>query len=385
MSTHFGFPIRSLAITLGLMKCLSRLIPLVPLLVLSHATAAPADATRLQKSYQLAVDKWSEEMSVATTAEAREKAFANRHDAIRYAKEMWNAISPSLDQEWILEPTTWFLKITPGLVANDENGTPQPVFRRNCEEIRKAIETYHLKSTRLTPICAALAASPDTRSLALLEKIQETNPDKKIQGVAALGAAMQLKSLGDNTEIMTKRLTYLRKAIIQSADVELDGTTVAKIAEDELYIISYLTKGRIAPNLVGTDCAGKALSLSANAGKVIVLMFWNSNVSDAKRIVEITTAMENRFKGKPFAILGVNNDTTEKLRVLQSDGTVPWTNFSDPTNNFAREYRVGTWPLVYVLDGERKIRYAGPPGSFVELTAEALLDQVKPAASTGGN
>ncbi len=385
MSTHFGFPIRGSAITLALMKRLSRLIALVPLLLFTHVTAAPADATRIQKTYQLAMEKWSAEMSVATTPDAREKALANRPDATRYAKEMWSAISSSLDQEWTLEPATWFLKTTPGLVANDENGTPQPVFRKNCEDIRKALETHHLKSPKLTPVCAALAASPDPRSLALLEKIENTNPDKKVQGVAALGAAMQLKALGDNPEIMTKRLNYLREAIIKSADVEIEGTTVAKLAEDELYIIRFLTKGRIAPNLVGLDCAGKALSLSANAGKVIVLIFWNSNVSDAKRIVEITTAMENKFKGKPFAVMGVNNDTNEKLRVLQSDGTVPWTNFSDPENKLAREYRVGTWPLVYVLDGERKIRYAGAPGSFVELTVEALLDQAKTAPPAGGN
>ena len=48
--------------------------------------------------------------------------------------------------------------------------------------------------------------------------------------------------------------------------------------------------------------------------------------------------------------------------------------------SLAKEYRVGSWPLVYVLDGERKIHYVGAPGSFVELTAEALLAEVKPAA-----
>ncbi len=237
-----------------------------------------------------------------------------------------------------------------------------------------------MKSPKLIPICSALTVSPDPRSLALLEKIESTNPDQKVQGVAALGAAMQLKSLGDNAEIMSKRLTFLRKAIIQSADVEFDGTTVAKLAEDELYIIRFLTKGRVAPDLVGTDCAGKPLSLSTHQGKIIVLLFWNSNVPDAKRVVEITTALQAKYKGKPLAVMGVNTDTLEKLRVLQSDGTVPWTNFSDPENKLAQQYRVGSWPLVYVLDGERKIHYSGPPGSFAELTAEALLAEIKPTA-----
>ncbi|MEO5914579.1 MAG: redoxin domain-containing protein [Luteolibacter sp.] len=362
------------------MNRLSCLIALFSLLAFARTTAAPADALRIQKNYQASMDKWALEMRIAATPEDRAKTWSSRPDATPSAKEMWAAIGSSLNQEWTLEPASWFLRITPGLLAKDETGTPQPIFSKNCETIRKAIETSHLKSPKLTPVCSALAASPDPRSLALLEKIKDTNPDQKIQGVAALGAAMQLKTLGDNAEIMAKRLTYLRKAIIQSADVEFDGSTVAKLAEDELYIIRFLTKGRVAPDLVGVDCAGKAISLSANQGKVIVLLFWNSNVSDAKRVVEVTTALQNKFKGKPLAVIGVNNDTLEKLRVLQSDGTVPWPNFSDPKNELAQQYRVGTWPLVYVLDGERKIHYSGAPGSFVELTAEALLAEIKPTA-----
>jgi peroxiredoxin len=214
----------------------------------------------------------------------------------------------------------------------------------------------------------------------LLEKIQSGNPDSKTQGVAAFGAALQLKTLGDDGEIMRKRLTFLRKAIIQSSDVELNGVTVAKLAEDELYIIRFLSKGRVAPDLVGEDSAMRPLSLSANKGKVVILLFWNSNLADARRVIEITAATEAKFKGRPLVVIGVNNDPAAKLRSLQADNTVTWANFSDPENKLAKEYRVCVWPLVYVLDGDRKIHYAGAPGSFVELTAEALLAEAKPAA-----
>lgn len=359
------------------MHRLNRIV-LISLLAFSHAGAAPADAQRVIKSYQLAQEKWALEMRIAATPEERAKAWAARPDATPFAKDLWAEIGQSLNAEWTLEPAAWFLRNTPGLLASNATGGTTPVFAKENEAIRKAIETHHLKSLKLAPVCAALASSPDPRSLAVLEKIEATHPDQKIQGVAALGAAMQLKSLGDDGEIMRRRLTYLRKAIIQSADVDLNGVTVSKLAEDELYIIRYLTKGRVAPDLVGVDSANRPLSLAANKGKVIILLFWNSNVPDAKRVVEITTAMEAKFKGRPLAIIGVNNDTVEKLRALQADGTVPWTNFSDPEDKLAREYRVGSRPLVYVLDGERKIHYAGAPGSFAELTAEALLGETKP-------
>ncbi|GAA5117966.1 TlpA family protein disulfide reductase [Luteolibacter yonseiensis] len=362
------------------MNRLSRITVLSLLLAAPQVFAAPADAQRIQKTYQLKLDNWSLEMRVATTPEQRQKAWNSRPDATPAAREMWTAIGSSLDQDWTLAPAAWFLRTTPGLLATDATGVPKPIFGKEIEAIRKAIETYHLKSPKIAPVCGALAFSNDPRSLAVLEKIESGHPDPKIQGLAALGAAMQLKTLGDDGEIMRKRLTLLRKAIIQSSDVDLDGTTVAKRAEDELYIIRFLTKGRVAPNLVGTDSAGRALSLEAHKGKIVVLLFWNSNVPDAKRVVEITTAMEVKFRGDPVVFIGVNNDPLEKLRTLQADGTVPWTNFSDPENKLAVEYRVGVWPLAYVLDGERKVHYAGAPGSFVELTAAALLEEMKTGA-----
>ncbi len=94
---------------------------------------------------------------------------------------------------------------------------------------------------------------------------------------------MILKTLGDDPELMRKRLTYLRKAIIQSSDVNLGGTTVAKLAEDELYIIRFLTKGRVAPDLSGTDSAGRPLKLSDHKGKVIVLLFWGSTMPGCRK------------------------------------------------------------------------------------------------------
>src|SRR5690606_38797927 len=145
------------------------------------------------------------------------------------------------------------------------------------------------------------------------------------------------------------------------------GTTVAALAEDELHIILHLTKGRVAPDLTGVDSAGRPMKLSDHTGKVVVLLFWGSNVLEAERTVEMANSMVTRFRGRPFVLIGVNHDPVEQLRALQAEGRVDWPNFSDPENKLSREYRVGSWPLAYVLDHERKIHYSGAVGSFVEL------------------
>ncbi len=326
-------------------------------------------------------EKWALQVRSAATQNERAAAWQARPDPALYAKQMWSAIGQSLDQEWTIEPAAWFLRVTPGLVTTEADGSTVPTFLRETHAIREAIENKHLNSNKLIPVCVALAGNTDPRSLALLEKIEANHPDSKIQGVAALCTAMTLKALGDDTELLRKRLTYLRKAIIQSADVEINQVSIAKLAEDELYVIRFLTKGRVAPDLAGFDSAKRPMKLSDHQGKVIVLVFWNSGIADAERFLEISAKLDTKFKGRPFALIGVNNDPVDKLRSMQADGTVSWPNFSDPENRLASEYRVGSWPVAYVLDGERKIHYAGSPGSFVELTAEALLSETKAPAA----
>jgi len=353
----------------------------VGLLALSALSgAAPADADRVEKSYQHAMEKWSTEVLAAATPEARAKAWRTRPDSAIFAREMWDIISPSLREEWTLEPVAWFLTLTCGQRLTRPDGSNAPAFAEQAAAIRAAIETYHMKSPKLPPVCLALVPNEAPQALALLEKIQTGHADKAVQGVAALAIAMRLKSLGDDPGLMTKRLTLLRKAIIDSAQVEISGISVAKLAEDELYIIRYLTKGRVAPDLIGTDSGNRPFKLSDSKDKVVVLLFWNSSVPEAARVLEMATALEKKFAGKPFAVIGVNNDPTENLREMQKQAElVTFPNFSDPQNRLAQDYRVGSWPLVYVLDGQRKIHYTGQPGSFVDLTASALLAEPKPA------
>jgi peroxiredoxin len=361
------------------MNRLNRWVAIMFPLFAAASQAAPADALRIEKSWQLNMENWSLETRAAATPDARAAAIAKRPDPAPFARDMWREIGPHLDQDWTLGPAAWFLRIAPGLRTTQPDGSSAPVFAAEIDAVLKVIETQHLKSPGLIPVCMALTNIRDPRALGILEKIQTGHPETKTQGVAAFASSLIFKSLGDNPELIRKRLTCLRKAIIDSSDVDLGGVTVAKLAEDELYIIRYLTKGRVAPDLSGTDAAGRPLKLSDFSGRIIVLLFWHSAMPEANRTIEIMAAMTRKYQDKPVTVVGVNHDSLQKLRSLEADGTVSWRNFSDDSRQLAREYRVPSWPLVYVLDGERKIQYAGTPGSFVELTADALLAEIKPA------
>lgn len=342
----------------------------------------PEEALKIQKEFTLANETWELKLKVAASEDAQRELWKQRPNLHDYAKRMWGCLRPSLNEDWTLEPASWLLRVAPSVVETKQDGTSIQGMKEVVDAIRKSVEDVHLLSPKLSPMCLALSAGSDPQSLALLEKIEARNPDPKVQGVAALGQAIVLKGLGDEEDVIRKRLTLLRKAIINSANEEIGGIAVSSIAQDELYIIRYLTKGRVAPELEGVDSGNRPMKLSDYQGKVVVLLFWGSNMPEAERTLEFCASLEQKFAGKPFALVGVNNDPVVTLRGLQvrETGRIAWPNFSDPGGQVAQQFRIGARPVMVVLDGERKIHFFGAPGSFVELTVSALLAEKKAPA-----
>jgi len=360
----------------------SILVPVKPFLILillvspiaAHAT--PAAAERARMAYQLGVERWVLETRLATTPEEHEAAARNRPDPKAATREVWQAIAPELNHDWILPHAAWFIEMADSLsviVAND--GANAPAFQAELVRLFDAVREFHLQSENITPICLALARNGGPDRLALLEKIRNEHPQDSIRGVAALAEAIAMKPLGDEPAVIAKRLELIREAIIHSADVVVhEQTTVAEVAEEEIYIIRNLTRGRTAPDLTGIDSAGRPMKLSDHAEKVLIVLFWSAADPNAREIIEFAAALQGRMRGKPVELIGVNIDPTATLRPMEADGRVTWRNFSDPEGELAREFRIGSPPLCFVLDQKRTIQQIGPPGPFIEFTAIALLE-----------
>jgi len=346
---------------------------IVGFLLAGAALATPSAAMRIQRSWEARVAEWGLRYKAAVTDEQRARLMEEMPDAQAALNEMWQVIGQSLAEEWTLEPAAWFMRTGAGITRTGGDGVAVAVFSRNITAVRDAVDKHHRMSGFLRPMCEALAATPNPQSLAILEKVAAENPHQKIQGVAALGAAILLGKLGDDPHITQKRITNLKKAIIQSADVAFGSGTVADVAKEELYVINNLTKGREAPDLTGSDSAGRDLRLSDFRGKVVYLVFWSSRMQERERVLRMVAETRRRFAGKPVEVVGVNIDPTATLRGMEADGSVTWRNFSDPGGALATKFRAVSLPLVYVLDGGRRIRYSGMPGSFADLTCDALL------------
>ena len=86
-----------------------------------------------------------------------------------------------------------------------------------------------------------------------------------------------------------------------------------------------------------------------------------------------------KMKGKPFALIGVNSDSKEKVQAALKRENITWRSFWDGGNTggpIATQYGVQSWPTIYVIDHEGIIRYKGVRGNAMDAAVEDLLGKV---------
>ena len=336
--------------------------------------ATDAEAKAIVDAYSEAYGKWLTEMKLARDGQALEMVNKKRPDASVYASKLKTLLRSDLDNEWTLKYGAWLLE-------NDTALRPE-----SQRALLGAVERHHVKSSLLGPFCMAMinlnqggelpragTLPLGSRGMKLLETIKKTNPDPKVQGQAALALSILLGRLGDDGAIMRQRMTNLKEAIINSTEIKVGATKVGDIVRDELYKISHLTKGRVAPDITGLDSASRPLSLKQYRGKVVMLVFWSSWDAEAPKILELLRKTVASKVGKPFVVLGVNRDSLTNLRALEADQIVTWRNFSDPKQEIAKSYRLAAWPYCLILDQEGVIAYRGSLGAICTVVANDLL------------
>lgn len=335
--------------------------------------ASPEQAERIKRSYELASESWSLKMKLANDRAEQAKLVASRPDASLAAKEMWQNISPALKEQWTIPYAAFFYSLTANETTTDERGNAKLSFLSERDQILKIYSSTHLKNANFGPFLISLIESGDAKNLSLFDKVIESNPNEAAKGIAALGAAIMIKTIGDSQELMKKRLTYLRQAVIHAADHKVGGASIADIVSDELYIVRYLMPGRQAPELKGADVAGRVVKLSDFRGKNLVLLFWDAASPETERIIQFTNKMVGQYASDKVAVLGITPEPLDRIRKLQGDGSIKWNNIIDPTDKLAKEYRVALRPLMLILDASGKIQFLGQPSSFAELSLDSLI------------
>jgi thiol-disulfide isomerase/thioredoxin len=142
-------------------------------------------------------------------------------------------------------------------------------------------------------------------------------------------------------------------------------------------MLTGLTVGKQAPDIVGTDVNGEPMRLSDFRGKVVVLKFGGSWCAICRSEYPYERFLVEMYRNWPFALLGVDgSETRDEARVSRAAHNLSYPAWwdgrpgPDERGPIATEWNVLGWPTSYVLDGDGIIR-------FVDLRGEDLLKAVR--------
>ncbi len=184
------------------------------------------------------------------------------------------------------------------LVVGSSDGSSQRVV--------KLLLRDHLMSDKLAPICDRIRFSFRPEFEPFLVAAIKENPHRDVHGLAQLGLAQLLHNqlrlmdlAADRPELanrygtiygrgyidrlkrigrdqLVKRIETAYEAAVQFDDVTNIPfkTSVAEKARSELYELRHLSKGRLAPEILGQDQDGRQFKLTDYRGKVVLLYFW---------------------------------------------------------------------------------------------------------------
>ncbi|NNC87538.1 MAG: TlpA family protein disulfide reductase [Akkermansiaceae bacterium] len=86
-----------------------------------------------------------------------------------------------------------------------------------------------------------------------------------------------------------------------------------------------------------------------------------------------------RLKDKPFALIGVNSDSKERVQEAMKKNDITWRSFWDGGGTggpIATKWGVRGWPTIYVLDHKGVIRFKSVRGEAMDKAVDQLLAEM---------
>jgi thiol-disulfide isomerase/thioredoxin len=153
--------------------------------------------------------------------------------------------------------------------------------------------------------------------------------------------------------------------------------TLAEVAVGNLDEMHHVKEGQAAPEIEGKDLDGRPMKLSDFRGKVVVLVFWGSWCGPCMREVPHERQLAEKYRDKPFAILGVNcREEAEVAKKTVEREKMSWPQWHDGKNDggpIVEKYHIRRYPTLFVIDAKGVIRRKDVIEEALDKAVEDLL------------
>jgi len=228
----------------------------------------------------------------------------------------------------------------------------------------------------------------------IVEAVAESNPSREVRAQAVFCRGCQYYHSAfasgravpesEMAPLVEKARRFFREAA-KFEDVKTpDGkTTIGLKATHELNRLDNLPNlrvGGIAPEIEANDLDGKRRKLSDYRGKVALVVFWGSWCGPCMAIVPQEKALWERYRDKPFVLLGVNcGDKLEMAKKTVADKGMGWPSWYDGDETrgpIETDYDVPHWPRIYLIDAKGVIRSIDAHGKELDEAVQKLFAEL---------
>ncbi len=219
----------------------------------------------LVKEFSDAQQAWIKTYQAAKTNEERRKLLSSQPRPDKFVPKFLELAQKHPKEPAAVDALVW--------VASYSSGGPDSPHGKAMAMLM----ADHIQSAKIGPVVSVLGQQrPTPQTEKFLRAVLEKNPHRDVQGLACLALAQALKSSARGDQAVVKEAEQLfERAEKKYGDVKAGFLgTVGKVAAGELFELRFLSVGKTAPDIEGTDQDGVKFKLSDYRGKVVLLDFW---------------------------------------------------------------------------------------------------------------
>jgi peroxiredoxin len=271
----------------------------------------------------------------------------------------------------------------------DELGPAGAEIRKQAVQL---LEQDHFEKPEFSGVCQRFARISVPEGEHLLKEAMNRHPQREVRGLAGLTVAMNLARDGVRVrksdpikaeEMMRQTEKELDRLVKEYGGVQVGRSSLGEIARHGLDEVRYLSEGSLVRDIAGEDLQGRPFKLSDYKGKVVILDFWADWCGYCRQMYPQEQELMQRFKDRPFALLGVNcdEDRDSICHTVARKGLTwrSWWDGGPDGNRICKDWHVTGFPSVWVLDHNQVIRYKSVRGKELDEAVAKLVKEAEDA------